>query len=46
MLAASGGYLELFKESQNSAYSFNFMSLVTSLMMGSVGVFCILKQKR
>lgn len=45
MLAASGGYLELFQESQNSAYSFNFMSLVTSLMLGSVGIFCILKQK-
>lgn len=46
LLAASGGYLELFKESQNASYSFNFMSIVTSLMMGSVGVFCILKQKR
>lgn len=46
MLAASGGYLELFKESQNASYSFNFMSIITSLMMGSVGVFCILKQKK
>ena len=46
MLAASGGYLELFKESQNSSYSFNFMGIVTSLMMGSVGVFCVLKQKK
>lgn len=46
LLAASGGYLELFKESQNASYSFNFMSIITSLMMGSVGVFCILKQKK
>lgn len=46
MLAASGGYVELFQESQNSAYSFNFMGLVTSLMLGSVGIFCILKQKK
>lgn len=46
MIAASGGYLELFKDSQNASYSFDYMSLVTSLMMGSVGVFCILKQKK
>ncbi|AYO52796.1 O-antigen polysaccharide polymerase Wzy [Acinetobacter wuhouensis] len=40
-----GGYLELFIDSQNSGYSYNFLNNVQTLMYALVGIICIQKNK-
>lgn len=40
-----GGYLELFIDSQNSGYSYNFLNNIQTLMYALVGIICIQKNK-
>lgn len=40
-----GGYLELFVDSQNSNYNFNFLSSIQTLMYALVGIVCIQENK-